>query len=91
EELYGDGAQFTRIADLNEGRVMVDGSRFVSAGDIRPGWELLLPEDEGGEERRSHADAPRAVTVAPGDTLSKIAEDKLGDPDRYPEIFDLNR
>ncbi|CAM5612618.1 LysM peptidoglycan-binding domain-containing protein [Streptomyces diastaticus] len=91
EELYGDGDQFTRIADLNEGRVMVDGSRFVSAGDIRPGWELLLPEDEGGEERRSHADAPRAVTVAPGDTLSKIAEDELGDPDRYPEIFDLNR
>ncbi|MFD6043921.1 LysM peptidoglycan-binding domain-containing protein [Streptomyces koyangensis] len=91
EELYGDGAQFTKIADLNEGRVMVDGSRFVSAGDIRPGWELLLPEDEGGKGRRSHADAPRAVTVAPGDTLSKIAEDKLGDPDRYPEIFDLNR
>ncbi|MGW9643065.1 LysM peptidoglycan-binding domain-containing protein [Streptomyces albidoflavus] len=96
EELYGDGAQFTRIAELNEGRVMVDGSRFVSAGDIRPGWELLLPEDEGGEGRGSHAPsgergAPRAVTVAPGDTLSKIAEDKLGEADRYPEIFDLNR
>jgi len=30
-------------------------------------------------------------TVRPGDTLSKIAKEKLGDPSAYTQIFNLNR
>ena len=30
-------------------------------------------------------------TVRPGDTLSKIAKEKLGDPGAYTQIFNLNR
>jgi nucleoid-associated protein YgaU len=30
-------------------------------------------------------------TVRPGDTLSKIAKEKLGDPNAYTEIFKANR
>jgi DNA-binding SARP family transcriptional activator len=33
----------------------------------------------------------KSYTVRPGDCLSQIAEDHLGDGRRYPEIFDLNR
>jgi DNA-binding SARP family transcriptional activator len=35
--------------------------------------------------------AAAAVTVRPGDSLSTIAERRLGDPDRWPAIFTLNR
>jgi nucleoid-associated protein YgaU len=39
------------------------------------------------------AQAPghHTYTVAPGDTLATIAQAKLGDANRYHEIFDLNR
>ena len=37
------------------------------------------------------ADRAYTHTVRRGDTLSKIAAERLGDPDRWPEIFALNR
>jgi len=33
----------------------------------------------------------RTYTVKPGDTLSKIAKETLGDPKAYTKIFDANR
>ena len=33
----------------------------------------------------------KSYTVKPGDTLWDIAEEKLGDPTRYPELFDASR
>ena len=35
--------------------------------------------------------ASRTYTVQPGDTLSKIAKEKLGDPNAYQGIFEANR
>lgn len=35
--------------------------------------------------------AARTYTVQPGDTLSKIAKEKLGDANAYQGIFDANR
>ncbi len=37
------------------------------------------------------AAAPRTYTVKPGDTLSGIAKDQLGDAKAYTKIFDANR
>jgi hypothetical protein len=34
---------------------------------------------------------PSEVVVAPGDTLSEIAEDHLGSDERWAEVFELNR
>jgi LysM repeat protein len=34
---------------------------------------------------------PRTYTVQPGDTLSGIAQQQLGNASRWPEIFLLNR
>jgi nucleoid-associated protein YgaU len=72
-----------------------------------PGWTPYLPsatEDnfeladilrlagvlQDGAER-TEAAQPLTYTVQPGDTLSGIAEAKLGDADRWPQIFVLNR
>ncbi len=89
DRVLGDEDRWEEIADLNEGRVMDDaGTVFRSADYIRPGWELRIP-----------ADATPAVQAGPGgrhvveagDTLSEIAQDRLGAAGRYPEIFQASR
>jgi nucleoid-associated protein YgaU len=37
------------------------------------------------------ADGPQSYTVKAGDTLSKIAKDRLGDANAYMDIFNANR
>ncbi|MFD8078221.1 LysM peptidoglycan-binding domain-containing protein [Streptomyces sp. NPDC059718] len=99
EDRLGDGYRWEEIAALNEGRTMTDGTVFRAEDPIRPGWVLLLPDDaaptgpraQGGRGSALEETRPEAYTVRPGDTLSQIAEDELGDADRYPAIFRLNR
>jgi nucleoid-associated protein YgaU len=72
----GAGERYPQIAALNTNLL---GRR---PGFLKPGWVLNLPagpqDGETGE---------RTVTVRRGDTLSEIAQEQLGDPARYPEIF----
>ena len=74
ERELGDGERWDDIAQLNEGRVMTDGSTFVSADHIKPGWQLLVPST-----RRAHASDEHQVEVHTGDSLSLIAQRELGD------------
>ena len=56
-----------------------------------PTWQDDVVADikvTGGGEA---AAAPRTYTVKPGDTLSKIAKDQLGNANEYPKIFEANR
>ena len=78
----GDGKRFVEIVELN--RDVLNGKPdFITAGTV-----LRLPS-EGVIE--PHAAADETHTVRPGDTLSGIALDQLGDPMRYPEIFEASR
>lgn len=100
ERHLGSGHRYTEIRDINLGRPQSDGRALTDAHWIYPGWRLLLPEDavdvtaqpvlppasvEGTEL------AAADYTVVPGDTLWDISAEQLGDPQRYPEIVDLNR
>ena len=72
----GAGDKYPQIAALN---TEVLGHR---PGFLKTGWVLNLPVGDQRDQRRQHS-----VTVHRGDTLSEIAQDELGDPARYPEIF----
>jgi LysM repeat protein len=80
-ERLGSGARYREIAELN---IEVLGGR---PDFITPGTILRLPASAGTDKDR----AARTVTVQRGDTLSEIAEEELGDADRYPEIFKASK
>jgi len=87
ERHLGDGDRWPEIAALNEGHLMNDGSRFVAADHIKPGWELRVP---GGPTIEADASVVHKVTVTKGDTLSEIALDELGDAQAYPKLFEAS-
>ncbi len=77
----GSPARYREVFDLNHGVRQPDGRSLQDPGLLRPGWVLQLPRDSDCEE----------IVVRPGQTLSQIAREQLGDAGRYREIFDLNR
>ena len=76
----GAGDKYPQIAALNTD---VLGRR---PGFLKPGWVLNLPV---GDQQGQHGE--RTVTVHRGDTLWEIAQEELGDPSRYPEIFEASQ
>lgn len=81
----GDGRRWREI--LDERRRPLGGSK--SRVVIFPGQVLLLPAQASTE---SAAATPGAShTVRPGEFLSSIATQKLGNADRWPEIWEANR
>ena len=76
------------LLELNLGRRMVDGKLFSNAALIHAGWALELP---GGSGAGTDAPLDDRHVVVPGETLWSIARDRLGDPDRWVEIHELNR
>ncbi|MGW1521428.1 LysM peptidoglycan-binding domain-containing protein [Streptomyces sp. NPDC002287] len=101
QQTLGSGERWTDIAALNQGRTMADGTVFDAERPIQPGWVLTLPAgatipsapatSAAGQGSASHGAGQVPYTVRDGDSLSSIAADQLGDPDRHQEIFDLNQ
>ncbi|KUN57256.1 hypothetical protein AQJ46_48105 [Streptomyces canus] len=101
ERELGDGERWREIADLNEGRTMVDGQVFRANSFLQPGWQLEMPGTTAaapGARTQLENGAPaadekgeRVVTVHAGDYLSKIAEEELGDGDAWPRLFEASR
>jgi nucleoid-associated protein YgaU len=75
EDHFGDGARYKELVELNRD-LLGEQPSF-----LEPGWVLKLPAPQA-------KDAPaHQYGVQPGDTLSEIAQEQLGDADRWPEIY----
>jgi nucleoid-associated protein YgaU len=91
KEKLGDGTRYTEIVVLNAGLL------HGQPNFIEPGLVLLLPGDATPNKHTSEHTADtkeRADTeyvVEPGDSLWAIAEEELGDPTQYPEIFEASK
>lgn len=77
-----------RILDLNLGRAMTTGERFTNPGLIDVGWVLRLPPADPAAS--DSATSVERHIVTGGESLWSIADDELGDPLRWPELFELN-
>ena len=85
ERHLGAGERWREIAELNDGHRMNDGSTFVSAHTILPGWSLAIPSTAP-----AHL-AHDVVTVETGNTLWEIAAEEYGDGTKWPRIYRPNK
>lgn len=101
EQRLGNGLRWREIVEANQGVEMTGGQHLTEdTTDLQPGWTLRLPSDakaaaadnEGGVHTQTGGTAAHDSehTVRPGETLSSIAEDELGDADDYPAIAQAN-
>lgn len=85
ETHLGDGARFTEIVALNPA-LFPNGPEFLAVGVV---LQLPAPAADLSDPTSEVDEAP--YVVEEGDTLWDIAEEELGDPTRYGEIFDASR
>jgi MYXO-CTERM domain-containing protein len=87
----GDSGRVLEIADAiideNLGTVMPGGQRFTNPAYVEVGWTLRLPADIADA---AAASTTATYTVERGDTLWDIADEQLGDPTAWPEIWERN-
>ncbi len=82
ERYYGRGPDWRRIASANPDRLTGGPDR------LEVGWLLQIP---GAPPVQPSAGQGSVLTVRSGDSLSAIAERKLGDQRRWPELYRANR
>ena len=87
----GDPMRWREVWDLNRGAPQPDGRAWVIADLIEPGWVLQLPSDAIDVPSPDVPTRAREYIVQPGDTLSGISEEQLGDQGRAMELFELNQ
>lgn len=80
--VLGDPLRWREIFDLNDGRLQADGGRLSDGSVLRVGWELRLPAEPDPSDMR--------VRVEVGDSLTGLADQHLGDPARYPDLYEVN-
>lgn len=94
EAHLGDGLRWRELYEINRGLPQPDGRSWTNPEVIVPGWQLRLPSAAHLPTPQSPIETTDAADVVHvvqrGDTLSSIADQYLGDPTRYPELFDAN-
>lgn len=95
EKHLEDGFRWKEISDLNQGRLMPNGQVFNNPRILQPGWEILLPSDatnlpDGTAESDTGTAEAGTAVVQPGGTLSRIADDRMGDADQWPALYEAN-
>lgn len=91
ERYLGNGERWREIVAANPG--------LSAESHLTPGTRLHLPAGTLPEApaEQDHAvasagpSASHTITVRAGDTLWALAQEHLGDPERWPEIFAANR
>jgi nucleoid-associated protein YgaU len=94
EAHLGDGLLWRELYEINRGLPQPDGRSWTNPELIVPGWQLRLPSAQHVPTPQSPTETTDAAdvihVVQRGDTLSSIADQYLGDPTRYPKLFDAN-
>jgi nucleoid-associated protein YgaU len=94
EAHLGDGLRWRELYEINRGLPQPDGRSWTNPELIVPGWQLRLPSELQVPAPQSPVETTHAAEVVHvvqrGDTLSSIADHYLGDPTRYPELFEAN-
>ncbi|GGJ89850.1 hypothetical protein GCM10010123_19570 [Pilimelia anulata] len=104
ERYYGSADEFGRIVAANAGVTQPDG-RALQHGQtlIREGWQLRIPHPSHGLHDADSVEVQAGtitlvanqqaheVQVKRGDNLFTLAQRWLGDGDRWPEIYKLNK
>ncbi|MFJ4576836.1 LysM peptidoglycan-binding domain-containing protein [Streptomyces sp. NPDC088846] len=67
-------------------------ARPPATAETGPGSPTATQAAKASADARDEAvDSQKSYTVRPGDYLSKIADEQLGDGDRWPELYEANR
>lgn len=84
---YGDGMKWKKLASANADLVGESGSNYLEVG-----WTLTVPN--AATQKAAHASDDQrpgtTYTVERGDTLSAIADDAYGSPQKWPTIAKAN-
>ena len=83
ETHLGDGGQWRQLLETNRGTRLADGTTLTSGTQTIPaGSTIHLP---------AGSTTPVKDTVEPGDSLSLIAAEDLGDANQWPALYEANK
>lgn len=87
DELH-DADRWPELAQASRRTVQPDGAHLTDPNIIHPGWRITIPAGTTQPQTERQA---RTVVVRDGDTLAQLAQAHLGDPERWPEIYQASR
>ncbi|MEU1446920.1 hypothetical protein [Streptomyces mirabilis] len=88
--VMSDGQVFRANSFLQPGWQLEMPDAAATAGGVRTQLTRNVPTQLEGGPATSAGESEHAVTVRSGDYLSKIAEEELGNGDKWPELFEAS-